>query len=117
MYKRQRFKRTVANDTELHGQKLREGDKVVLAYGSGNRDWRKFENPDVYDLDRRPREHLGFGTGTHYCLGHQMARLVSEAAMTQFLARVPEFHLTVAEVAWNSSSNFRSPAALPFAVG
>ena len=113
----QRFKRTVANDTELHGQKLREGDKVVLAYGSGNRDWRKFEKPDVYDLDRRPREHLGFGTGTHYCLGHQMARLVSEAAMTQFLARVPEFHLTVPKVAWNSSSNFRSPAALPFAVG
>lgn len=113
----QRFKRTVARDTELHGQKLRNGDKVILAYGSGNRDRRKFDNPDLYDLDRRPKEHLGFGTGTHYCLGHQMARLVSEAAMTRFLARVPEFHLTAPQVAWNSSSNFRSPVALPFAVG
>jgi cytochrome P450 len=113
----QRFKRTVAHDTELHGQKLHAGDKVVLAYGSGNRDPRKFENADVYDLERRPREHLGFGTGTHYCLGHQMARLVSEAAMTRFLARVSEFHLTAPTVAWNSSSNFRSPVALPFAVG
>ena len=113
----QRFKRTLARDAELHGEKLREGDKVVLAYGSGNRDRRKFKNADVYDLDRRPREHLGFGTGTHYCLGHQMARLVSEAAMTRLLARVPEFHLTTPQVAWNSSSNFRSPAALLFAVG
>ena len=113
----QRFKRTIARDTQLHGQKLRTGDKVILAYGSGNRDRRKFDNPDIYDLDRRPKEHLGFGTGTHYCLGHQMARLVSEAAMTRFLARVPEFHLTAPKVAWNSSSNFRSPVALPFAVG
>jgi cytochrome P450 len=113
----QRFKRTVARDVDVHGQKLRVGDKVVLAYGSGNRDRRKFDNPDTFDLDRRPREHLGFGTGTHYCLGHQMARLVSEAAMTRLLARVPDFHLTAPQVVWNSSSNFRSPIALPFAVG
>jgi hypothetical protein len=112
----QRFKRTIAHETELHGQTLRAGDKVVLAYGSGNRDWRKFENPDAFDLDRRPREHLGFGTGTHYCLGHQMARLVSEAAMNRFLTQVLDFHLTVPAVAWNSSSNFRSPVALPFAL-
>ena len=96
---------------------MRVGDKVALAFGSGNRDERKFPNPDVYDIDRRPLGHLGFGSGKHFCLGSQMARLVTEVAMKRFLARVPDYHLTVDKVAWNSSSNFRSPTALPFAIG
>jgi cytochrome P450 len=111
----QRFKRTVMHTTELHGQKLGVGDKVALAFGSGNRDWRKFPNPDVYDIERRPQGHLGFGAGKHFCLGSQMARLVTEVAMKRFLERVPDYHLTVGKLAWNSSSNFRSPVALPFA--
>ena len=111
----QRFKRTVMRETELHGEKLRIGDKVALAFGSGNRDWRKFPDPDRYDIERRPQGHLGFGAGKHFCLGSQMARLVTEVAMKRFLDRVPEYHLTVDKPAWNSSSNFRSPAALPFA--
>jgi cytochrome P450 len=61
----QRFKRTVMREVTLHGQTLRVGDKVALAFGSGNRDWRKFPDPDVYDIDRRPQGHLGFGTGKH----------------------------------------------------
>ena len=113
----QRFKRTVAREATLHGQTLRVGDKVALAFGSANRDERKFPNPDVYDIDRRPLGHLGFGSGKHFCLGSQMARLVTEVAMKRFLARIPDYHLTVDKVAWNSSSNFRSPAALPFAIG
>jgi len=111
----QRFKRTVMRERRLHGETMRVGDKVALAFGSGNRDWRKFPNPDSYDIDRRPQGHLGFGAGKHFCLGSQMARLVTEVAMKRFLAQVPEYHLTVEKLAWNSSSNFRSPAALPFA--
>jgi cytochrome P450 len=111
----QRFKRTVMRETELHGQRLRVGDKVALAFGSGNRDWRKFPDPDVYDIDRRPQGHLGFGSGKHFCLGSQMARLVTAVAMRRFLERVPEYHLTADRLTWNSSSNFRSPVALPFA--
>jgi cytochrome P450 len=110
----QRFKRTVTRETELHGQRMRVGDKVALAFGSGNRDWRKFSNPDVYDIDRRPQGHLGFGSGKHFCLGSSMARLVTAIAMRRFLERVPEYHLTNQRLVWNSSSNFRSPAALPF---
>jgi cytochrome P450 len=113
----QRFKRTVMRDIAFHGQRLRPGDKVALAYGSGNRDWRKFQNPDQYDIDRRPQGHLGFGAGKHFCLGSQMARLVTEVAMKRFLERVPDYHLTVDRIDWNSSSNFRSPVALPFACG
>lgn len=113
----QRFKRTVMRPTELHGQSLKPGDKVVLAFGSGNRDWRKFPDPDVYDTERRPLGHLGFGAGKHFCLGSQFARLVTEVAMRRFLERVPDYHLTQKPIAWNSSSNFRSPVALPFACG
>lgn len=113
----QRFKRVLTRDTELHAQTMRAGDKVALAYGSGNRDWRKFPDPDIYDLDRKPQGHLGFGGGKHFCLGAQMARLVTEVAMQRFLRRVPDYHLSVDKLAWNSSSNFRSPAALPFVCG
>jgi len=113
----QRFKRVVMRETMLHGLTLRVGDKVALAFGSGNRDERKFPDADSYDIDRRPQGHLGFGSGKHFCLGAQMARLVTEAAMRRFLERVPDYHLTVDKLAWNSSSNFRSPAALPFARG
>ena len=113
----QRFKRVVMRDTSLHGQTLRAGDKIALAFGSGNRDERKFPNPDRFDVDRRPQGHLGFGSGKHFCLGSQMARLVTEVAMRRFLERVPDYHLAVDKVAWNSSSNFRSPTALLFACG
>jgi cytochrome P450 len=111
----QRFKRTVARGTQLHEQTLHVGDKVALAFGSGNRDWRKFPDPDAYKIDRRPQGHLGFGSGKHFCLGSQMARLVTQVAMRRFLERVPDYQLTVDRLAWNSSSNFRSPVALPFA--
>lgn len=113
----QRFRRTIKREIELHGKRLRVGDKVALAFGSGNRDWRKFPDPDVYDIDRRPQGHLGFGAGKHFCLGSQMARMVTELAMRRFLERVPEFHLTSGRLEWISSSNFRSPVALPFAIG
>jgi cytochrome P450 len=113
----QRFKRTATRDATRHGQTIREGDKVVLAFGSANRDERKFPNPDAFDIERRPLGHLGFGSGKHFCLGAQMARLVTETAMRRFLERVPEYHLTVDKLSWNSSSNFRSPVALPFMCG
>ncbi len=113
----QRFKRTATRDIQLHGKTINAGDKVVLAFGSGNRDGRRFADPDSFDIDRRPLGHLGFGSGKHFCLGSQMARLVTEVAMRRFLERVPDYHLTADTIAWNSSSNFRSPSALPFARG
>ena len=65
----QRFKRVAMRDVELHGKTIRAGDKVALAFGSANRDRRKFADPDRYDIDRRPLGHLGFGSGKHFCLG------------------------------------------------
>jgi cytochrome P450 len=112
----QRFKRVTTRDVELHGQRMRAGDKIVLAFGSANRDWRKFNDPDRYDIDRRPQGHLGFGSGKHFCIGSQMARLVTETATRSFLERIPDFRRTGDVVEWNSSSNFRMPVALWFEI-
>ena len=112
----QRFKRVVAKETQLHGQTLKVGDKVILAYGAANRDWRKFPNPDVYDIDRNPQGHVGFGSGKHFCLGSQMARFITQIASETFLARIPDFRLTGEPFDWVPSSNFRSPKELPFEI-
>lgn len=112
----QRFRRTLTRDVALHGERMRAGDKVVLAFGSANRDGRKFKEPDRYDIGRRPQGHLGFGAGKHFCIGSQLARLVTETALRCFLARVPDYRLTTDRVEWLSSSNFRLPLALPFEV-
>lgn len=113
----QRFKRVLTKDHDLHGQTMRAGDGVALFYGAANRDWRKFPNPDDYDIDRRPHGHLGFGMGKHFCIGSHFARLVTGVAMARFLERVPDYALQRSEVDWVSSSNFRSPMTLPFRIG
>ncbi len=111
----QRFKRTLTRDTELHGQRMREGDAVCLAYGSGNRDERRFPNPDLYDIARKPRGHLGFGGGVHACLGTAIARLAVRIAFEEFLAAIPEFRRLASALPWVPSSNFRSPLRLELA--
>lgn len=112
----QRFKRVLTRDVELHGQSVKQGDCVILAYGSANRDERKFANPDVYDIDRSPMGHLGFGGGKHFCIGSQFARLVTETAMGCFLERLPDYQIEHRDFDWIPSSNFRSPMSLPFGV-
>ncbi len=112
----QRFKRTVTRDVELHGQIMREGDAVCLAYGSGNRDERQFPNPDVYDLGRKPRGHLGFGGGVHACLGTSIARLSTRIAFEEFHKVVPDYRRMQDQLAWIPSSNFRSPKRLDLTI-
>ena len=69
------FRRTATRDTVLRGQKIAEGQKVVLWYASGNRDEDAFENPFAFDVRRTPNDHVGFGgPGPHYCLGAHLAR-------------------------------------------
>lgn len=113
----QRFRRCLTRDVELHGQVMKAGDFVCLPYGSGNRDDRQFANPDVYDLGRKPRGHLGFGGGTHACLGSTIARMAVKTAMEQFLKAVPEFRRVEDDLPWMPSSTFRSPMRLVLARG
>jgi cytochrome P450 len=111
----QRFRRCLVKDTELHGQVMKAGDFVCLAYGSGNRDERKFENADVYDLARKPRGHLGFGGGVHACLGSAIARMAVKIAMEEFHKVVPAYTRVQEQLPWMPSSTFRSPMRLELA--
>jgi cytochrome P450 len=95
---------------------MRAGDFVCLAYGSANRDERQFPNADVYDLDRKPRGHLGFGGGVHACLGASIARLSLGIVFEEFLARFPRFERGTGQLEWVPSSTFRSPLQLPLAI-
>ena len=109
----QRFKRVIKKPIELHGETLKTGDFVALCFGAANRDPRKFPNPDRYDVDRRPMGHLGFGVGKHFCLGNAMARIVTLAAMSEFLKQLPKFERAETRLDWVASTNFRSPVQLP----
>jgi cytochrome P450 len=113
----QRFRRCLTKDTELHGQTMRAGDFVILAYGSANRDERVFPNPDNYDIARKPRGHLGFGGGVHACIGSALGRLTVDTVFRVFLERIPDFHRMEQTLPWVPSGNFRSPLRLELARG
>ncbi len=87
------FRRTATRETELNGQRIKEGDKVVMWYVSSNRDEARFEDPDRFDL-RRGAEHQAFGAGgRHHCLGAALARLELNVLMEETLARYPDIEL------------------------
>ncbi len=84
------FRRTATCDTELHGQKIKEGEKVVLWYVSSNRDETRYEDPDRFDVARKP-EHQAFGAGgRHFCMGTALARLELKVLIEETLKRYPD---------------------------
>ncbi|MFQ5668252.1 MAG: cytochrome P450 [Candidatus Binatia bacterium] len=87
------FRRTAMEDTEIRGQKIRAGDKVVMFYASANRDEEVFDEPDRFDVGRTPNEHLAFGIGEHFCLGAQLARLETRVVFEELLRRLPDVEL------------------------
>ncbi|HUN79383.1 MAG TPA: cytochrome P450 [Solirubrobacteraceae bacterium] len=87
------FRRTATRDTELGGQPIREGEKVVMWYVSSGRDESRYENPDHFDVRRNP-EHQAFGAGgRHFCLGTALARLELRVLFEETLARFPEMEI------------------------
>jgi len=88
------FRRTATKDTELGGQPIKEGDKVVMWYASSNRDETRYEDPDRFDVLRNP-DHQAFGAGgRHFCLGTALARLELKILLEETLARYPEMEIT-----------------------
>jgi len=109
----QRFSRTLTRNVSLHGQSLEANDKIMLLFGSANRDPRMFPDADRYDVDRKPSQHLGFGHGKHYCIGAGFARLLTRV-MTEELIRIgPHYQLAVDELDWLPSPAFRSMVRYP----
>jgi cholest-4-en-3-one 26-monooxygenase len=88
------FRRTATRDTEIRGQRIAEGDKVILFYVSANRDEAVFKDPDRFDIGRDPNPHIGFGGGgPHFCLGTHLARLELRLLFETLLDRVPDLEL------------------------
>lgn len=85
------FRRTAMEDTVIRGQKIAAGDKVVIWYGSANRDGEVFDEPDCFDIGRDPNPHLAFGGGgAHLCLGMHVARVEIAALLREVLVRMPD---------------------------
>ena len=87
------FGRTATRDTELSGQPIAEGQKVLMLYPSANRDAEVFEEPDRFRIDRNP-SHLAFGIGNHFCLGANLARMELRVAFHELLRRIPDMEYT-----------------------
>jgi cytochrome P450 len=106
------MRRTAKRDVILHGQQISEGDKVVMYFGSANRDPDKFPHPDALDLSRTPNEHIAFGTGPHGCLGQHIARIEIDAILTEVLTRMKNLEIT-APPKWLPSNFISGPTHLP----
>ncbi|MGH3631595.1 MAG: cytochrome P450, partial [Sciscionella sp.] len=88
------FRRTARRDTEIRGQRITEGEKVVLFYLSGNRDPAVFAEPHTFDISRKPNPHVGFGGGgPHFCLGSHLARMQLRAIFDELLHRLPDIEV------------------------
>jgi cholest-4-en-3-one 26-monooxygenase len=87
------FQRIATRDTEVHGQPIREGEKVVLFYASANRDEAQFPDANRFDVARTPNDHVAFGIGPHFCLGANLARLEIRVMFEEILRRLPDIEL------------------------
>jgi cholest-4-en-3-one 26-monooxygenase len=85
--------RVAKKDGELRGNKVRNGDRVVIWNISANRDESAFARPDVFDLSRSPNDHLAFGHGEHFCLGANLARLELRVILDEVTRRIPDIEL------------------------
>lgn len=89
------FERVATKDTEIRGQRIREGDEVTLWYPSANRDEDVFgDTGDRFIVDRKPNEHIAFGKGEHFCLGANLARFELRVLFEELMRRIPVMELT-----------------------
>jgi cytochrome P450 len=90
----QGFYRTATRDYTVGANTIPAGARVLLLFAAANRDPRHYENPDTFDLDRNPTDHLAFGGGVHFCLGAPLTRLEGARVFSQLLPRVEAIRLT-----------------------
>jgi cytochrome P450 len=109
--------RTLTRPVEFHGEKLSPGQVIIFLYASANRDEREFESPDVFDIERRPPRTLGFGHGTHACLGIHIAKAEGRIGLEELLARAPEYELDLAAAVRHRTEFVQGYASLPVVLG
>lgn len=109
--------RFVRRDVALGGARLARGDKIMAMLAAANLDPAANEHPERLELARKPNRHLAFGTGIHFCLGHQLARIEAQCALRALFARYPTLDLAVdpAQIRWRPRLGLRAIEALPVA--
>ena len=90
----QTFFRTTTREVEIGGHQLGEGEKILMFLGSANRDPRRWEQPEVYDITRRTSGHVGFGSGIHMCVGQLVARLEGEVMLAALARRIASIEIS-----------------------
>jgi cytochrome P450 len=107
--------RFVRRDVQLDGVQLKEGEKIMAMVAAANLDPEANEHPERLDLERRPNRHLAFGTGIHFCLGHQLARIEGKCALEALFKRWPKLALAVdaSQIRWRERPGLRAIAQLP----
>jgi cytochrome P450 len=110
--------RFVGRDLELGGVTLKKGDRIMAMLAAANHDPAANAHPESLDLTRRPNHHLSFGTGIHFCLGHQLARIEAKCALEALFKRWPRLELAVPaeDIRWRPRPGLRAIAALPVRV-
>jgi cytochrome P450 len=109
--------RTVMRDVKVGDVTIPEGRRVMFLYGSGNRDERQYgDDSGELDVTRKPRNILTFSHGAHHCLGAAAARMQSRVALTELLARCPDFEVDESGIIWAGGSYVRRPLSVPFRV-
>ena len=109
--------RYVAQDVEYYGTTVPEGSAILLLIGSGNRDERRYERADEFDIHRRDGQHLTFGYGLHFCLGASLARLEGRVALDELLTRFPEWEVDRDGMQLSPTSTVRGWESMPIVVG
>ncbi len=105
--------RRVKKDVEVHGVKMRAGERVLLSYGAACRDPTLWNDPDKVDIDRGATAHLAFGAGVHRCIGQSLARVVLRIGYEEFLKRIPDFSVDPDFVPAYETGNTRHRVSLP----
>lgn len=109
--------RYAANDVDYHGQTVPAGSALLLMAGSANRDERKFDNPDRFDIHRTNANHLSFGRGTHFCLGASLARLEGRVALEEIVKRWPDWTVDIDNTVRAPTATVRGWDSMPAIVG
>jgi cytochrome P450 len=111
--------RYVRRDVELGGVRLRKGEKIMVMLAAANMDPQANPHPERLDLQRKPNRHIAFGTGIHFCLGHQLARIEGRCGLKSLFQRWPDLTLAVdeSEVTWRKRPGIRAIERLPVAAG
>jgi cytochrome P450 len=105
--------RTTTIDVELRGHTISAGEKVMLLLAAANRDPRVFDDADRFDIHRVARKHIAFGSGIHFCMGANLARLEARVAFEELLGRFPKYCVTADTLSYFNTPSIRGPKALP----